>query len=46
MYNLEMKSKAGKYLLKILLCHRIAREIMVSVTLLATLNKASLSLSF
>ena len=38
-------SKAGKYLLKILLCRRIARELMLSVTLKVTLNKASLSLS-
>ena len=37
-------SKAGKYLLKILLCRRIARELMVSFTLQATLNNASLSL--
>ena len=36
-------SKAGKYLLKILLCGRIACELMLSVTLYAMLNKASLS---
>ena len=33
-------SKAGKYLLNRLLCRTIARELIVSVTIYATLNKA------
>ena len=31
--------KAGKYLLKILLCHRIARELMLSVSINTLGNK-------